>query len=104
MTQRACEPASACSAVDCSMRVPASFVETTSPPTVDAGLGRRTVPVDPRLDAIDRWGAALAQHDDVEVDRLVRQSRADRVEGATAGRFGRMLGQLDPMSPSGAVE
>jgi hypothetical protein len=86
------------------MRVPTPFVATISGKPVAADLGRRTVPVDPRLDAIDRWGAALAEHDDVEVDRLVRQSRADRVEGATAGRFGTMLGQLDPTSPSGAVE
>jgi hypothetical protein len=86
------------------MRVPSSFVAGTSAPTVEACLGRLPLPLDPRLDAIDRWGAALAEHDDVEVDRLVRQSRADRVEGATAGRFGTMLGRLDPTSPSGAVE
>jgi hypothetical protein len=104
VTQRACEPASACSAVDCAMRIPASFVAATSLPTVEAGLRGRTVPIDPRLDAIDRWGAALAQHDDAEVDRLVRKSRAARVEDATAGRFGIVLGQLDPTSPSRAVE
>ena len=73
-------------------------------PTLDTGVGRRRFAPDPRLDAIDRWGAALTQHDDVEVDRLVRQSRADRVESATAGRLGTMLGQRDPTSPSRAVE
>jgi len=104
VAQRACGPASACSGVDFAMRVPPSFVEATAAPTVDAGLGRRTFPLDPRLDAVARWGAALTEHDDVEVDRLVRQSRAGRVEGATAGRFGTMLGQLDPTSPIGTVE
>ena len=36
---------------------------------------------DPHASAIIRWTAALTRHDDVEVERLVRQSRADRVDG-----------------------
>jgi chromosome condensin MukBEF MukE localization factor len=46
--------------------------------------------------AIDRWGAALQQGDDEEVDRLVRQSRADRVEAAMSGQLGTMVVSTDP--------
>ena len=58
---------------------------------------------DPRLDVIDRWRVALSQHDDDEVDRLVRQSRADRVEGATSGRLGLMLGLAVSSAPSEVI-
>jgi len=44
-------------------------------------VGDRKVPADRWLDAIERWGASLECGDLVEVDRLVRQSRADRSGG-----------------------
>jgi hypothetical protein len=47
-------------------------------------------------DTLDSWGAALEHGDDVEVDRLVRQSRADRNGLATSGQRGTMLGQVAP--------
>jgi len=85
------------------MRIPALSIEASSASTFELGLQLPVRP-DPRHDAIDRWGVALAEHDDVEVDRLVRQSRADRVEGATFGRLGPMWSQLDLTSLIGAVE
>ena len=49
------------------------------------------LPSEPKA-MIDRWGAALGLGDDVEVERLVCQSRADRVDAATSGLLGTMLG------------
>lgn len=103
MTEVPNGPVLACGAVDCSMRIPAVSVQASSASTVELGL-EPPVRSDPRHDAIDRWGVALTEHDDVEVDRLVRQSRADRVEGATSGRLGPMLGQLDTSSPIVSAE
>jgi hypothetical protein len=47
-------------------------------------------------DTLARWGVALEQGDEDEVARLVRQSRADRLEVATSGQLGTMLGQVAP--------
>jgi hypothetical protein len=68
-------------------------------PATEGTVGDR----DSQRVAIDCWGAALERGDGDEVDRLVRQSRADWVEVATSGRMGPMLGQSDP-SPIGDVE
>jgi hypothetical protein len=53
---------------------------------------------DPQASAINRWAAALTRHDDVEVERLVQQSRADRVDGVAD----RLLGSLPGIGPSTA--
>ena len=57
-----------------------------------SGLDREVDQLDPRRDAIDRWGAALARGDGIEVDRLVRQSRVARIWVAASGQLGEMLG------------
>lgn len=47
-------------------------------PSFGDDAGRVPGPLPPRRVTIERWGAALADHDDIEVERLVRQSRIDR--------------------------
>lgn len=64
----------------------------TSVAPMESGLDRGVNRLDPRRDTIDRWSAALARGDDAEVDRLVRQSRIDRVWVAASGQLGTMLG------------
>ena len=46
---------------------------------------------DPQRDVIRRWSAALANGDADEVERLVRQGRAARIESSRRGRLGPML-------------
>jgi hypothetical protein len=48
-----------------------------------------------RRNALDCWGAALARGDVAEVDRLVRQSRIDRLHVGSE-RLGTLSGQADP--------
>ena len=64
----------------------------TSVAPMESGLHRGVNRLDPRRETIDRWSAALARGDDAEVDRLVRQSRIDRVWVAASGQLGTMLG------------
>jgi hypothetical protein len=45
-----------------------------------------------RRDTIDAWCAAVACRDDAEVERLVRQSRVDRMWDAASGQLGMMVG------------
>ena len=45
-----------------------------------------------RRDSIDAWCAAVACRDDAEVERLVRQSRVDRIWDAASGQLGTMVG------------
>jgi hypothetical protein len=45
-----------------------------------------------RSDTLEHWGAALARGDEAAVDRVVRQSRADRIWLAASGQLGPMLG------------
>lgn len=47
-----------------------------------------------RRNILDRWSAALARGDDAEVDRLVQQSRTDRVRVA-AEQLGTISDQAD---------
>ncbi len=55
---------------------------------------------DRQRDAVGRWTEALGQGDHEEVERLVRRSRAIRVEDAGFGRLGRMVGSVDPTAPN----
>ncbi len=55
----------------------------------------------PRRVAIDRWSEALARGDDIEADRLVRQSRIDRVGIAATGQLGVMVGLDGPTEVEG---
>lgn len=54
------------------------------------GIGGDRLDVPPR--PIDLWIAALARGDDAEVDRLVRQSRVDRLWAAAYGQLGVTVG------------
>ena len=80
-----------------------------TPAMVVAALARAMGPMpledqpEDRLDAIDRWGDALEQGDEDEVDRLVRQSRADRSDGALSARLGLVLGENDALRPDGMI-
>lgn len=53
---------------------------------------------DANASAIDRWAAAMTRHDDIEIERLVQQSRADRVDGVAD----RLLGSLPGIGTSAA--
>jgi hypothetical protein len=48
---------------------------------------------------MDLWGAAFDHGDAAEVERLVRQSRAERLVEANAGLLGQMLGQVPGQMP-----
>ena len=85
------------------VRASAGPVEAISSP-MEVAAGQSAERPDPQWDVIDRWAAALAQGDVDEVDRLVRHSRFVRLEEATSGRLGAMVGQLDPAPQSVAVE
>ena len=59
---------------------------------MQAGLDFGRGGVDPRCNTVELWSAALARRDGAEVDRLVRQSRVDRICAAASGQLGTMLG------------
>jgi hypothetical protein len=47
---------------------------------------------DARRATLEQWGVALALGDDATVERVVRQSRTDRIWLAASGQLGTMLG------------
>ncbi len=85
-------PAFSADALEGSVWFRGPFDDAAPTSAVELGLERAGMGHDARRDAVDRWRVALAEHDDDEVERLVQQSRADRVEGATSGRLGAWLG------------
>ena len=70
----------------------------------ESGLDRGVNRIDPRRGTIDRWTAALARGNDVEVDRLVRLSRIARVGVAASSQLAVMLGQAAPTASSEVAE
>ncbi len=49
-----------------------------------------------RLAALDNWCAAFNRGDDAEVERLVRQWRADRKDLMASGAVGALVGRTAP--------
>lgn len=66
-------------------------LEASEAPT-GAGRDPRVERVDLQRELFENWRAALARGDDAEVDRLVRQSRIERVWAAASGPLDAMLG------------
>jgi hypothetical protein len=60
--------------------------------TLETGLDRCVDRLNSRRDTLDHWSAALARGDDAAVERLVQQSRIDRIWVAASGQLGPMLG------------
>jgi hypothetical protein len=60
--------------------------------TMESGLDRCVDRLNHRRDTIDHWTTALASGDAAAVERLVRQSRIDRIWVAASGQLGEMLG------------
>jgi hypothetical protein len=68
----------------------------------ESPIGPHTA-IEARRAVIDHWSEALDHGDDVEVERLVCQSRSDRVDAATSGLLGLVLGGTVPLAASGPV-
>lgn len=65
-------------------------------PTRPATLDRAADRLVRRRIVLDHWGAALARGDAAEVNRLVLQSRSDRVRPGTIAPLGALLGHAGP--------
>lgn len=82
---------------------PLRSLSLTEQATHEPTLLLRDETLQARRATIEQWGVALGQGDDKEVDRLVQKSRAARVETATSGLMGTMIGRRSSTTPSGAV-
>ncbi len=60
--------------------------------TMESGFDHGVDLLDRRRETIGHWTAALARGDDAAVERLVRQSRIDRIWVGVSGQLGTMLG------------
>lgn len=80
---------------DLPIRDSGSAARAESAEPAESGLDRRLERGDPRRHVIDAWRAALDRGDDVEVDRLVRQSRIDRRRSTASNPLAALLGHAD---------